>query len=248
MIAALYVLPNGVYSGLPDVDPWPESRDARLYDGPYPCVAHPPCARWGRYWHGGPSAKVRRVKGDDGGCFAAALAAVRKWGGVLEHPQASAAWRAFDLNEPPWGGGWIAADFVGGWTCCVEQGHYGHRARKSTWLYACGVSSLPLLKWGNSDALCRMEALVHSAEERRAYRKLPKDAPAELRARRNAYLESVEAAGGKTWCAPERLSKTERLSTPLPFRDLLLTIARAARPAAARLPQRVRLRPSDPAP
>lgn len=101
-VAALYVAKGGCYYGLPDVDPWglPE-RDAREYAGPWPVVAHPPCARWGRYWHGGPSAKVRMVKGDDGGCFAAALASVRRHGGVLEHPESSHAWRGHGLLPPP---------------------------------------------------------------------------------------------------------------------------------------------------
>jgi hypothetical protein len=76
MIAALFVDPKGVYSGLPEVDCWGEDRDARLYPGPWPVVAHPPCERWGKYWHGGPnsarSPRVRRIKGDDGGCFASA--------------------------------------------------------------------------------------------------------------------------------------------------------------------------------
>ena len=52
MIAALYVQKAGAYFGLPDVDPWDEARDARLYAGPHRVVAHPPCQRWGRYWHG----------------------------------------------------------------------------------------------------------------------------------------------------------------------------------------------------
>ncbi|MGE0451731.1 MAG: hypothetical protein AB7Q29_19310 [Vicinamibacterales bacterium] len=120
------------------MDAWTQPRDARTYAGPYPVVAHPPCARWGRYWHGGPSAKVRRVKGDDEGCFAAALDAVRRWGGVLEHPAASSAWDEFGLKCPPRVGGWIVADWQGGWTCCIDQGHYGHRAQKATWLYAVG--------------------------------------------------------------------------------------------------------------
>src|SRR3972149_4282264 len=71
VIAALYVAEGGVYYGLADVDPGPEARDARLYAGPWPVVAHPPCQRWGRYWHGGPSVTVRKVKGDDGGGFPA---------------------------------------------------------------------------------------------------------------------------------------------------------------------------------
>jgi hypothetical protein len=100
MIAALYVQPDGCYVGLEGVDPWPEARDARSYDGPHAVIAHPPCERWGRYWFGGPSARVRRELGDDGGCFAAALASVRKWGGVLEHPEGSHAWRRFGISAP----------------------------------------------------------------------------------------------------------------------------------------------------
>ncbi len=86
-VAALFVQTNGCYFDLEGVDPWDIHRDARLYAGPHPVVAHPPCERWGRYWHGGPSAKVRQVKGDDGGCFAAALAAVRTWGGGARAPR-----------------------------------------------------------------------------------------------------------------------------------------------------------------
>jgi hypothetical protein len=66
-----------------------KARDARLYAGPYPVVAHPPCERWGRYWGGAPAQFPRLKLGDDSGCFAAALAAVRKFGGVLEHPEGS---------------------------------------------------------------------------------------------------------------------------------------------------------------
>lgn len=94
MVAALFVETNGIYFGLPNVEPWDIRRDARAYAGPHPVVAHPPCDRWcqmapvnqARYGH--------RV-GDDGGCFAAALAAVRRWSGILEHPAVSLAWPAF---------------------------------------------------------------------------------------------------------------------------------------------------------
>ena len=82
MIAALYVETGGCYFGLPNVDPWDEARDARLYGGPWPVIAHPPCQRWGRYWGGSPTTWPRLIKGDDNGCFASALAAVRRWGGI----------------------------------------------------------------------------------------------------------------------------------------------------------------------
>lgn len=199
-IAALFVMPDGPYFGMDAVDPWDKSRDARLYAGPYPVVAHPPCERWGRYWHGGPSARVRRIKGDDQGCFAAALRAVRTWGGVLEHPAASSAWNYFGLSAPWRAGAWINADFEGGWTCCVDQGHFGHRAQKATWLYAVGCE-LPSLRWGKSLSKVRLDDGFHSAEERR-------------RAVRTGTCQ--------------RLSKRQRLETPTAFRDLLLSMARTA--------------------
>lgn len=167
MIAALYVADPGPYIGLPGVDPWPEARDARLYPGPYPVVAHPPCQRWGRYWSGGPSARVRRTLGDDGGCFRAALASVVTWGGVLEHPEASHAWAAYGLLRPPRAGGWVpAGPPAPGWTACVEQGHYGHAARKATWLYYHGTRPPPDLRWGPCDGRTRLDQGYHSKAER----------------------------------------------------------------------------------
>ena len=197
MVAALYVQRGGVYYGPPDVEPWDEARDARLYAGPWAAVCHPPCARWGRYWFGGPSAKVRRKLGDDGGCFAAAFAAVRRWGGVLEHPEASKAWPAFGIPAPPREGGWVRC-LDGGWTCCVEQGHYGHRARKATWLYAYGFTP-PALRWGKSDKRARIDLGAHSTEERR----------------------QIVRTG-----ICQQLSKRQRAATPPEFRDLLLDMAR----------------------
>jgi hypothetical protein len=146
VIAALFVQKNGAYFGLPDVDPWDEERDARLYAGPYPVVAHPPCSRWCRL-AGLVEARWGHKKGDDGGCFASALASVRRWGGVLEHPAYSDAWAAFALPVPPRSGGWVRG-IDGGWSCHVEQGRYGHPAKKATWLYAFGVDELPSLRWG----------------------------------------------------------------------------------------------------
>lgn len=200
-VAALFVETGGVYYGLPDVDPWDKDRDARLYPGPHPVVAHPPCERWGRYWSGGPSARVRRQKGDDGGCFAAALAAVRAWGGVLEHPEASYAWTAHEIARPPGYGGWWTADGRGGWTCCVEQGNYGHPARKKTWLYYFGRAKPPELKWGPATGCARLDQGFHSAAERR---------------------------GAADKAPRKRISARDVARTPEPFRDLLLSLARGA--------------------
>ena len=205
MIAALYVETGGAYFGLPDVDPWDEARDARKYNGPWPVVAHPPCQRWGRYWHGAPRNPHQHRMGEDGGCFAAALTAVRNYGGVIEHPKDSHAWRYFGLSAPHAGGGWTRADAFGGWTCCVWQGHYGHFAGKGTWLYAVPGAPylLPSLTWGKSDSGPTPEMV-----DRYGYEK----------ARRVGRMALV---GGK--------DKTRiRNATPPAFRDLLIGIARSA--------------------
>jgi hypothetical protein len=162
----------------------------------------------------------------DGGCFLSALASVRAFGGVLEHPAASHAWARFGLAAPPHRGGWVVADVVGGWTCHVEQGHYGHAARKATWLYAHGVD-LPSLRWGPSRASARLDLGFHSREERAQHRRFmrpPAGISPEERAARRAYLEKRGA-----WACPERMNKTERAATPPAFRDLLLTMARSVR-------------------
>jgi hypothetical protein len=205
-IAALYVESAGSYYGLPNVDPWDQARDARQYQGPYPVVAHPPCQRWGKLWAGQPlyikQTGIRKIKGDDDGCFAAALAAIREYGGVLEHPRGSHAWPHFGLNTPPREGGWIVADFHGGWTCCVEQGRYGHYARKPTLLLAYKID-LPELDWGIGEP--RLDpAVIERMGLKRAKR-----------------LGEVGARGGRKDSAP-------RIGTPELFRDLLISMARSA--------------------
>lgn len=155
-VAALFVDAKGVYVDLPGVDLWDETRDARNYDGPYPVVAHPPCSRWCRL-AGLVEARWGHKRGEDGGCFASALDSVRRYGGVLEHPAWSDAWGAFGLPRPDRRGGWTT-NIDGGWSCYVEQGRYGHPAKKATWLYAIDVE-LPDLRWGH-DPDQRSKALV----------------------------------------------------------------------------------------
>lgn len=204
-IAALYVESDGAYFDVPDVDPWDQARDARKYAGPYPVVAHPPCQRWGRFWHGSTRKPHQFQLGDDGGCFAAAFSAVSRHGGVIEHPADSHAWGIFGIPKPPRAGGWISAG-PDAWTCCVYQGHYGHFAGKGTWLYVSGVErgQLPELQWGKTEQ--RLHPLM---VERHGYEK----------ARRVGMMAMV---GGK--------DKTRiRNATPGPFRNILISIARSVR-------------------
>lgn len=204
-ISALFVEPDGVYSSLPFVDLWDESRDARRYSGPFPVVAHPPCQRWGRFWHGSTRKPHQFKLGDDGGCFKAALKSLRTWGGVLEHPCDSHAWAEFEIPRPERYVGWQRADAaLEMWTCYVEQGHYGHMSRKSTWLLTSRVrrEKLPDLDWSRGEQRLHPVALAKHGYEK---------------ARRIGMTAMV---GGK--------NKTKiRNETPIPFRDILVSIAQS---------------------
>jgi hypothetical protein len=146
MIAALYVQKDGGYFNLDGVDPWDEERDARRYAGPYPVVAHPPCDRW----HLLSAVNHKRwgwTINEDGGCFASALHAVRTWGGVLEHPAETRAFRFHGIPEPARGAWQRTID--GDWVTEVNQSAYGHRARKRTWLLYNGLNMPPKLSWAD---------------------------------------------------------------------------------------------------
>lgn len=161
MIAALFVDPDGVYAGRDDVECWGEERDARLYAGPWPVVAHPPCNHWcqlapvnaARY----PTFKI----GDDDGCFESALASVRRFGGVLEHPANTIAWARHALPRPL-RGHWRRTFDDPGWVTEVSQVAYGCPARKRTWLYLVGA---PVeLDWSEPAAFGVIGGGIHSGE------------------------------------------------------------------------------------
>jgi len=243
MIAALYVETGGVYFGIDGVDPWDAKRDARLYAGPHPVVAHPPCARWCRL-AGLVEARWGHRRGDDGGTFAAALNAVRTWGGVLEHPAYSDAWAAFGLPIPP-AAGWQRG-LCGGWACHVEQGRYGHVARKATWLYAYGVE-LPSLRWGatpDADSLalvswCGNRVSLGMEGRQRVGKKAASRTPPEFRdeligmastavdrSGRERQRGPVAAYAPSRW---EGMTKKMRSRTPVEFRDVLVDMAKSAK-------------------
>ncbi len=204
MIAALFVdeRPGGAYVGLEGVEVWGESRDARTYAGPWPVVAHPPCSRWCRL-AGLVEARWGHRRGEDGGCFASALASVRRWGGVLEHPAYSDAWHTFGLPSPIRSGGW-SRSFCGGWVCHVEQGRYGHPAKKATWLYAHGIDLPPML-WG-SELGSESKALVSWCG--------------------NHVSNGMEGR--------PRVGKKAAAATPPAFRDVLIAMAKSATTPAGR--------------
>jgi hypothetical protein len=169
MLAALYVSSSGPYFNDSEVDPYDLKRDAKLYRGPMKVIAHPPCERWGRYWGGGPmihGTDKQKILGDDMQCFAHALWCVRTFGGVLEHPEASHAFKYYGLPIPKQSGGWSETDKYNGRSCCVAQGKYGHRAQKLTWLYGVNIN-FKELQWGLCKGMLRLDSGFHSRKERK---------------------------------------------------------------------------------
>jgi hypothetical protein len=190
-VAALFVDPAGVYANLPGVEVWDEARDARLYNGPWPVVAHPPCNKWS------PLAYINQRRlpdyrlGDDGGCFHAALSSLRLFGGVLEHPAETAAWARFYLPRPR-RNHWQAA-LGGGWVTEVDQGSYGHRARKRTWLYYVGDEP-PELDWREAESDAIVSGFLHHAGTDETRRVRPAEASATPPAFRDVLLEMARWA------------------------------------------------------
>lgn len=129
-VAALYVRRDSVYKTLAGVDAWDEDRDARGWPGGAPVVAHPPCRLWAKlrqFAKASDPVAERQLAVD-------AIRRVQRFGGVLEHPAESTLWAHMGLPRPG-----RAPDQFGGWTACVRQCDWGHKAEKLTWLYIVGV-------------------------------------------------------------------------------------------------------------
>jgi hypothetical protein len=127
-VSVLYVDPRGPYPSLVE-DWWDETRNAKLYEGPWPVVAHPPCGPWGRLAH--------LCTKQDASCAVRAVEQVRRFGGVLEHPYCSRLFRECGLPLPA-----ELPNAFGGRTIEVCQVDYGHVARKRTWLYLVGITNV----------------------------------------------------------------------------------------------------------
>lgn len=126
IVAVLFARSDSVYKRLRGCDVWDIDRDARKWGGGAPVVAHPPCRAWGRLAH------MAKPRPDEKDLALWAVAQVRRFGGVLEHPRGSALWRAAGLPIPG------ERDGFGGWTLSLNQHWFGHKAEKATWLYIVG--------------------------------------------------------------------------------------------------------------
>jgi hypothetical protein len=127
-VAVLFIQKNSAYLDIPEADCYDIERNALTYADKLPVVAHPPCRLWGRL-RGLSTAPIEEKK-----LAIFAVEAVRRCGGVLEHPAGSTLWKEMELPKPGCG-----YDKFGGWTLEIDQHWFGYPAKKNTWLYIVGL-------------------------------------------------------------------------------------------------------------
>ncbi len=134
MISALYVRSDSIYYSL-GIDCWDIIRDARTWQGGNAIIAHPPCRSWGQLSH------FAKPRSDEKQLAIDCINLIRKFGGVLEHPRSSKLWDV--MNLPKAG----SIDEFEGYSICIDQNWFGHKAQKSTLLYikGCPKNQLPAI-------------------------------------------------------------------------------------------------------
>lgn len=127
--AVLFARRDSIYKTL-DCDVWDEDRDARKWPGGAPVVVHPPCRLWSKL------APLSKAPIEEKQLAIFAVAKVREFGSVLEHPAHSKLWECLVIpgERLPAPG---KRDSFGGFTISVPQWWWGHKAEKMTWLYVC---------------------------------------------------------------------------------------------------------------
>ncbi len=130
MIAVLYAEAKSVYKRFAWADVYDQQRDARTFSGDAPVIAHPPCRTWAKLAHMSTAPQSEKELAHH------AIACVRANGGALEHPQGSKLFGEF-LPLP-------GERDSHGWTLPIDQGPFGHPAKKRTFLYIVGVTPCDL--------------------------------------------------------------------------------------------------------
>lgn len=161
-VAVLFARADSNYKQIPGCDVWDAERNALNWPGGAPVIAHPPCRAWGRL------RQFAKPRPDEKALALWAVEQVRRFGGVLEHPEGSTLWEAAGL--PPVG----KKDEFGGWTLGIHQHEFGHRAEKATLLYVVGClpACLPAMP-------LRLDEATHCIRPTKSYPRKPSVTKAE---------------------------------------------------------------------
>ncbi len=181
-VSVLFARQDSIYKTL-DVDVWDIDRDARAFNGTNPVVCHPPCRAWGKlkgFAKPRPGEKELAIL---------SINLIRKNGGVLEHPRASGLWPHMNLPIRE------DIDKFGGFSICIDQFWFGHKAQKKSLLYICGITrkDLPIVPM-------RLDAVTH-------------------------YVGFPTSWKGKSRNGMKEITKREREQTPIQFAQWLIEVA-----------------------
>ena len=132
-IPVLFTAHNSLYNDFDIFDCYDEKRNAFTYTDRVPLIAHPPCRLFSRL------RKLSSADPIEKKCAYFALARIRQFGGILEHPRSSTLWLNgnFKLDG--------SVDDYGGFLRSVNLSWFGFPAQKKTMLYFVGIrpGSLP---------------------------------------------------------------------------------------------------------
>lgn len=132
-IPVLFTAHNSLYNDNDIFDCYDVERDAFSYTGRSPLIAHPPCRLFSRL------RKFSTAAIKEKQCAFFALARIRRFGGILEHPRSSTLWQDGNFNLDG------SVDEYGGFLRSVNLSWFGFPAQKKTMLYFVGIQpgSLP---------------------------------------------------------------------------------------------------------
>lgn len=126
MISVLFARKDSIYKELCS-DVWDIQRNALNWPGGNALIAHPPCRSWGQLAH------LANPREGEKELAIYSVHQIRKFGGILEHPRASRLWNHMNLPLPG------NVDEYGGFSLCVNQNWWGHKAVKNSMLYIVGI-------------------------------------------------------------------------------------------------------------
>lgn len=153
-ITVLYTRQNSKYNKYL-LDTWDSKRNALNWPGGNPIIAHPPCRAWGDLY------KMAKPRPGEKQLAIHSIIMARLWGGVVEHPRKSKLWKTMQLPIPG------QTDQYGGWTLCINQKDFGHRANKKTFLYivGCKPKEIPEIELNLNQAQTTIEKMGRAERE-----------------------------------------------------------------------------------
>lgn len=127
LIPVLFVHNRSNYKKIQGFDCYDEKRNASSYSGTAPAIFHPPCRLWSKLRAFSKAQESEKQYAID------AINYVRKFGGIVEHPETSQLWKYFDIKAGK-------IDKFGGFIHAVNQEWFGYYTEKATYLYVVGCT------------------------------------------------------------------------------------------------------------